>query len=186
MKILKWTLLISVILGLLFVFVLEPYMKEQTKTHSPEVTRTYQKNEFNISVNYSSPSKKEREIFGNLVPYGMVWRTGANEPTTFATETNIRIAEKSLPAGTYSLWTIPGEDTWSVIFNKNIPDWGVTVLSGGKETSRRPEDDVLTVEVPKEELRNTIEKFTIDFEDNGELFMFFAWDRTKVKIPINK
>lgn len=182
----KWLLIFLAIVTLLFFFVLAPYMKEQTKSHSPEVTNTYQKDDFNLSVTFSSPAKNGRVIFGELVPYDQVWRTGANEPTIFTTESTIRIADKSLPAGTYSLWTIPRKDNWEVIFNSEIPDWGVTVLSGGKKTTRAENADVIQLQVPVEKLDRIQENFLIDFEYHGELFLFLTWDNTKIKVPINQ
>ena len=124
MKILKWVLVVVVVLGLLGFFFGMPYMREQTKKNSPEKTATYAKNGLDLSVHYSSPFKKGRVIFGELVPYNTVWRTGANEPTTFTTATDLRVMGKVLPAGTYSLWTIPGEQQWSVVFNKESPRLG--------------------------------------------------------------
>ena len=112
-----------------------PYMQEQTKKHSPEVTNTYNQNGLDLSVNFSGPSKKGRVIFGELVPYDAVWRTGANEPTTFTTASNIRIIDKPLAAGTYSFWTKPGKDVWEVMFNSEVPNWGVTIMSGGAKTT---------------------------------------------------
>lgn len=185
MKFVKWLFIVLAIVVVLFFFVLAPYMKEQTKVHSPEVTKTYRKDDFDLSVTFSSPAKKGRIIFGDLVPFDQVWRTGANEPTKFTTESTIRIADKSLAAGTYSLWTIPGKENWDVIFNSDLPDWGVTVLSGGKETTRKPESDVIQVQVPVEKTKTLQENFLIDFEDNGELFLFITWDDTKIKVPIN-
>jgi len=185
MKLLKW-LLIIVVLGLLVRFVAWPIMQNQTKKHSPEQTAVYKQNGLDLSVNYSSPSKKGRVIFGELVPYNLVWRTGANEPTTFTTATDIKIIDKKLRAGTYSLWTIPNEGSWKVIFNEEVPDWGVTVLSGGKETTRAPEADFVQVEVPTKELGKPMESFTIDFEDSGQLSLALSWDGTKVSVPINK
>ncbi|MDB2606364.1 DUF2911 domain-containing protein [Zobellia sp.] len=186
MKFLKWILAVFVVLSLLLFFVARPYMQKQTKKHSPEKTVTYVKNGMDLSVNYSSPSKKDRIIFGELVPYDTIWRTGANEPTTFTTSTDIKIESKNLPAGTYSLWTRPNRQSWSVIFNKDVPDWGVTILSGGKETTRVPGKDVLEVEIPTEELPKTIENFTIDFDRQLHLYMRMTWDRTQVKISISK
>ncbi len=186
MKFLKWLLIILVVLGLLSYFFIWPYMQEQTKKISPEETNTYVQNGFDLSVNYSSPAKKDRVIFGELVPYNAVWRTGANEPTTFTTANAIRIDDQELPAGTYSLWTIPGEENWSVIFNTEIPDWGVSLFSGGKETARTPEKDIIKVEVPVVETATTIEKFTIDFSDNQNLSMDISWDTTMIKVPIKK
>ncbi|WP_276167580.1 DUF2911 domain-containing protein [Zobellia alginiliquefaciens] len=186
MKFLKWILIVFAVLGLLFYFVVSPYMRTQTKKHSPEHTVNYVKNGMDLSVNYSSPSKKNRIIFGELVPYDMVWRTGANEPTTFSTKTDIKIKGENLPAGTYSLWTRPGRQSWSVIFNKNIPTWGVSILSGGKETTRVIDKDVIEVEIPTEQTSQTVENFTIDFDMQHELFMLMSWDRTLIKVPISK
>lgn len=186
MKYLKWGLIVLGLLTLLFFLVLRPYMREQTKKNSPEKVATYDRDGFDLIVNYSSPSKKGRTIFGRLVPYDQVWRTGANEPTTFTTASNIQIGDKKLPAGTYSLWTIPGIDQWKVIFNEDIPDWGVTVLSGGSETARLPEKDVLEVEIPSEETEESVENFTIAFKGKEDLYMSIAWDKTNVEIPIKK
>ena len=186
MKKLKWILLVIVALIALVMFVGMPYMQEQTKKHSPQVTNTYTKNGMDLSVNYSSPSKKDRVIFGELVPYDVVWRTGANEPTTFTTGSDIKIIDKTLPAGTYSFWTKPGKDSWGVIFNKEIPDWGVTILSGGKKTTRNKEADVVIVNVPTEQMANVQEKLNIGFEDDELLYLVLSWDQTKIKVPINK
>ncbi len=186
MKALKWILIVVAVLGLLFVFVGMPYMKKETKKHSPQKTAVYEKNGMDLSVNYSSPFKKGRVIFGELVPYGAVWRTGANEPTTFTTETDIKIIDKSLPAGTYSLWTKPDRTVWTVMLNKEVPDWGVTLTSGGRETTRDPEMDVVAIEVPVSSISPAEESFTIDFEEADQLYLTMYWDNTKVGVPISK
>ena len=187
MKVLKWILAVLAVLILLFIFVGMPYLKEQTKKHSPERTATYTQNGYDLEVNYSSPFKKGRVIFGELVPYDKVWRTGANEPTTFTTGTDIQIIDKPLPTGTYSLWTIPGKDSWEIILNDDIPDWGVTVTSGGRETTRKPANDVVTVTVPVQIQNPEAESFTIDFtEEDTQVWLQLYWDETKVKVPINK
>ncbi|MGB5819885.1 MAG: DUF2911 domain-containing protein [Saonia sp.] len=185
MKFLKWLLIVVGALALLFFLVVGPYMKKQTKKHSPETTTTYNMNGFDLLVNYSSPSKKGRVIFGELVPYDVVWRTGANEPTTFTTGTDIKIIDQTLPAGTYSLWAKPGKETWDIIFNEDIPDWGVTISSGGRETTRKPESDILKVQVPVENLSASQENFNISFEHTGQLHLALSWDTTKVGVPIN-
>ena len=186
MKILKWILIVLVALILLFWFVGMPYLRDQTKKHSPETTAAYTLNGFDLSVKYSSPFKKGRVIFGELVPYDVVWRTGANEPTIFETKSAIKVIDKSLPAGQYSLWTKPGKSSWQIMFNEEIPDWGVTISSGGRETTRDAEKDVVMVEVPVEQLAESVESFTIDFEDDEQLFLRLYWDQTQVKVPINK
>ncbi|MFH6601937.1 DUF2911 domain-containing protein [Maribacter algicola] len=184
MKFLKWFLIVIVALALLFFTVGKPYLQEQTKKHSPEKVSTYTKNGMDLAVKYSSPFKKGRVIFGELVPYNTIWRTGANEPTTFTTETDIKISGNELPTGTYSIWTKPNAESWVVMFNKEVPEWGVTLLSGGKETTRNPEQDVVTVEVPAEKLASPQESFLIDFEDSDKTYLTLSWDETKVKVPI--
>ncbi len=186
MKIAKWILIIAAVIAVLFYFVAMPYMQDQTKKHSPQRTASYTKNGLEVVVNYSSPFKKGRQIFGELVPYGEVWRTGANEPTVFTTKTDIKIIDKNLPAGTYSLWTIPYEQSWKVIFNSDVPDWGVTLSSGGKETTRSPSFDVVNVDVATEVLSNSAESFTISFENDTQLYLTLAWELTKISVPINK
>ena len=186
MKALKWILGILVILVLLFVFVGMPYARKQTKKHSPERTAVYQENGMDLAVAYCSPSKKGREIFGGLVPYDKVWRTGANEPTTFATTSDIKVGGETMKAGTYSVWTVPGESQWQVIFNDEIPDWGVTLSSMGRETTRNPDRDVMAFMVPVQKMDAVEEMFTIDFEENDGLKLSFAWDMTKVSVPISQ
>ncbi|MGY8916073.1 MAG: DUF2911 domain-containing protein [Flavobacteriales bacterium] len=93
MKVFKWILIVIIVIGALFYFVAQPYLTEQTKKNSPEKTATYNEDGMDLTVNYSSPFKKDRIIFGDLVPYNVVWRTGANEPTTFTTATDINIME---------------------------------------------------------------------------------------------
>ncbi|MEE9364702.1 MAG: DUF2911 domain-containing protein [Cellulophaga sp.] len=186
MKFLKWFLIVLVSIGLLIVFVGWPYMKKQTKKISPEQTEIYANNGLDLAVNYSAPFKKNRVIFGELVPYNAVWRTGANEPTTFTTSSAIKIIDKNLPAGTYSFWTKPNKDSWVVIFNKEVPGWGVSFLSGGSETSRDAKEDIIEIEVPVTNLTETVERLTFGFEDENQLVLTLAWDKTKISIPINK
>jgi len=77
-----------------------------------------------ITIDYSQPSVKGRKIWGGLVPYNEVWRTGANEATTFETSKDVKIEGMLLPAGKYALFTIPGETEWTIIFNKTWDQWG--------------------------------------------------------------
>jgi len=186
MKFLKRVVVVLVILGLLGYFVGMPYMQKQTKKHSPERTSTYAEKGMDIAINYSSPSKKNRVIFGELVPFDTVWRTGANEPTTFSTKTDLTIGGKTLPAGTYSLWTKPNPEKWLVMFNSEVPDWGVTILSGGTDTTRNAALDVVTIEVPVLAQAKDVEKFTIAFQETNGTEMCLLWDKTKITVPISK
>ncbi len=186
MRIPKWLKVVGgilIALWLLGKFAIMPMMQKETKKISKEVTTSFNEDGYDLSVTYSSPAKKGRTIFGELVPYGVVWRTGANEPTTFTTKSAIKIIDKELPMGTYSLWTIPGRETWNVIFNQEVPEWGVTLLGG--ESSRNAEADAINVTVPA--IKRTViqENFTIEFKNNGQLFLVLSWDDTEVSVPIN-
>lgn len=160
------------------------YMKKETKKASPEQTVNYDKQGLDLEVFYCRPSAKGRDIFGEagLIPYGEVWRTGANEATTFETATNLTIQGQTLPAGKYSLWTIPGEQEWEIIFNSKMYPWGV---SFGATASVEREHDVLVVKVPAESIEPPIEMFTIAFEEGEALRLSMMWDDQKVSLPIN-
>jgi len=89
-----------------------------------------------VVIEYGRPNVKEREVWGGLVPYGEVWRTGANEATTITLSADATIGGEMLPAGTYSLFTIPGEDEWTVIFNKVASQWGAFDYDAGEDALR--------------------------------------------------
>jgi len=97
----------------------------QTKSHSPAATAVYNQDGLEIQVDYCRPYKKGRVIFGGLEPYGKVWRTGANEATVISFNKDLLIVGKPVKAGKYSLFTIPGEKTWTVILNKETGQWGL-------------------------------------------------------------
>ena len=178
MKALKWIGIIIVVLGVAGYFGMD-YMMKQTKKNSPQETIVYKSGNLALEATYCRPYKKGREIFGGLVPYGEVWRTGANEPTTFTTNKQIKFGEQQLPAGIYSLWTIPQQTQWTVILNSEIPDWGV---SFGNVASRNPEFDVVKINAAAVDFPDELEQFTMAFEYNVNLT--FTWDKTKVSVPI--
>ena len=128
-----------------FIFVIGPILKSQTKKHSPEQHITHNQGDLELKVFYCSPSKKDRKIFGELIPYGEVWRTGANEASTFTTNKDLSIDGKTLAKGTYTLWTIPGETTWDLIFNSEMYDWGVKLTD--QKPAREPKYDALVTTV---------------------------------------
>ncbi len=157
-------------------------MKRNTKKHSPEETITHNAKEATITVFYNRPYKKDREIFGKLVTFGQVWRTGANEATTFSTNKDLLIDGTLLKSGTYTLWTIPNPESWKVIFNSKQYSWGVNMDGMAK---RDPTFDALVIEVPTMPLFNIKEQFSIYFENANEFtIMYLAWDRTAIAIPI--
>jgi len=148
-------------------FAIASILKSNTKKHSPEQTITHTTSkQTNFTVFYNRPYKKGRTIFGDLVPFDQVWRTGANEATTFTTDKDIQVDGTTLPAGTYTLWTIPGKNSWKVIFNSANYSWGVQLTNG--KPSYDSSYDVLTIEVPTQPLLNEIEQFSIYFENAND------------------
>ncbi|MCB0768996.1 MAG: DUF2911 domain-containing protein [Flavobacteriales bacterium] len=130
-----------------------------------------------IEVEYSRPSVKGRTIFGELVPYGKVWRTGANKATIFETDGPVIFAGEKVEAGAYSLFTIPNEGAWVIILNKNTELWG--------EGDRKEEEDVLQVKVESMKCEST-ETFTVEFADvkDDKANMVLRWANTMVNIPL--
>lgn len=155
------------------------FLTYQTKKASPEQIEVYENDDLKLEVFYCSPSKKGRQIMDSLVPYGKIWRTGANEATTFSTNKTIQINGQKLAAGTYTLWTIPNKNQWEVIFNSKAYGWGV---NWSQEALRESEFDVVSVSAPIQELTTTQEEFSITFE--GDVNMVMAWENTKISVPI--
>ncbi len=180
-KLLKRT--VPILLGLIVIgFAGMYFMKQNTKKHSPEETISHTAKDATFTVFYNRPYKKDREIFGNLVPYNQVWRTGANEATTFTTDKDLLVDGTILKAGTYTLWTVPNKESWKVIFNSKEYNWGVNMDGTAKYD---PEFDVLTIEVPTQPLLNIVEQFSIYFENaNDFTILYMAWDRTAIAVPI--
>jgi len=165
--------------------IIGPLIKIQTKKQSPEQNITYHHGDLKLNVFYCSPIKKNRIIFGELIPYGKVWRTGANEASTFSTNKDLMIDGKSLAKGVYTLWTIPNENSWQIIFNSKMYDWGVKYKD--QTASRDPENDVLIVTVPVSKSLTNIEKFTISFTENkAGTLMILAWDTVVVPVLLQE
>ncbi len=155
-----------------------------TKSFSPIDTAYYEDDHHQIEITYCRPYKKDRVIFPDLIPYDVVWRTGANEATKISTSKDLMIYDNILPKGTYSLWTIPGKDHWEVIFNKQYGHWGADFDSNA---NRDASQDILSVTVPVYHTDNNIEQFTIQFESAGDAIeMLLMWDDTIVVVPIKK
>lgn len=132
-----------------------------------------------ISIRYSSPRKRGREIFGGLEPLGEVWRLGANEATEMTVTQDVRFGDSRVPAGTYAVFAIPYEDRWTVILNENLGQWGAF--------SYDEDADLARVDVPVENTDQVYEAFTIALEPNddaSEASLSIVWDRTRVTLPI--
>lgn len=132
----------------------------------------------NISVTYSRPSAKGRKVFGELVPFDAVWRTGANKATLFTTDGTIMIDGQKLEKGEYSLFTVPHQEAWEIIFNKNTELWG--------EGDRKEEEDVLRVKAPSVKSNDT-ETFTVEFADvkDDKANLVLRWANTEVRLPMD-
>jgi hypothetical protein len=144
----------------------------QDKPASPKDTTTAKIGNVNIQVVYSKPSAKGRKVMGKLVPYGEVWRTGANEATTISFDKDVTIEGQKLAAGKYSLFTIPGESEWTIIINSDPKQWGAYKY--------KKEKDVLRVNVKPSKTAFT-ETFTIAVEKSG---LSLKWEETEVNVSI--
>lgn len=128
-------------------------------------------------VIYGRPLKKGRTMLGGVEKYGSVWRTGANETTEIKLFRPVTFGDKQLAAGTYSLYTIPGKDEWTIIFNSKLDTWGHYEYDETKDVAR--------IKVPAGKTDKEIEAFTIAFDGgNGNATMSLAWENTLVKVPV--
>lgn len=154
------------------------------KPLSPKDTAGVEINDLDLKVVYNRPSKRNRDVFGALVPFNKVWRTGANEATTFESNQDLIINGLKLPKGKYTLWTVPMENNWKVMFNSKQYDWGVNEKM---EPNWDPNYDVVEVEVPAQKLDKTVEQFTVAFDNStDDLKMTMAWDNTIIEVPLKK
>lgn len=173
-------LLSIVALGLLLysVFVENIFAKRL----SPKDTVKFELNDLKLKVFYNRPFKKNRDIFGALVPFNEVWRTGANEATTFETNQTLDVNGIPLPVGKYTLWTVPKDTVWTVIFNSKQYAWGV---DSEMKPMWDPNYDALKIEVPVHKLNSYVEQFTIAFDNSTDnLFLTMAWDDVKISVPL--
>ncbi len=132
-----------------------------------------------IQVDYSRPGVKGRPIFGGIVPYGQVWRTGANQATRLTFSTPVKLEGHEIPAGTYALFTIPGENEWTIIINKNAKQWGAFQYN--------QKDDVVRFKVKPVTLTDTrVETFTIElnYVRDESAALTLVWDQTVVPIRL--
>ncbi len=149
---------------------------------SPPATAKGKIKDANITIDYSSPSVKGRQIWGSLVPYNKIWRAGANEATIFTTDKDITVEGKKLPAGKYSLFMTPGEKEWTVIFNSQTGQWGI---KNSGDANLDPTKNVLEVKVKPKTEKDVQEKLTYTVEDKMmDKGFFLRWDKLKVFVSI--
>ena len=131
-----------------------------------------------IELKYARPSARDRKVFGNVVPYNTMWRTGANAATLIKFTDKVTINDKVLDTGSYAVYTIPDKENWEIIFNKGVSNWG---NDGYKET-----EDVLRITVPVNKLKKAVETFTIAFENMkpSACDIHLIWEKTDVSFSV--
>lgn len=130
-----------------------------------------------VKVVYSRPHKIEDKVFGNQIPYGEIWRTGANEATEVKFYKDMMFGNKVIKAGTYVMHTIPGEKEWTIILNSNTDTWGAFFYDQTK--------DVVRIKIPSRKAEE-LDDFSIAFKQNFKnCFMVLAWDTARINIPLS-
>jgi hypothetical protein len=131
-----------------------------------------------VKTDYSSPRMKGRKIYGGLVPYGEVWRTGANKATTFVTSSAISVGGKAVPAGSYTIFTVPNPDEWTLIINKKTGEWGIPY--------KYESDELVRVDMKVSKLPSPVENFTIAYAKAGSgCTLQLDWDTTRASVDIS-
>jgi Protein of unknown function (DUF2911) len=168
----------SIALAFAFWITQSAIAQEMEKRISPLAMTTAKYKDSYIKITYSQPAKKKRQIFGKLVPFGRVWRTGANEATELTITRDISIVGKSIPAGTYTIFTIPNPTTWTIILNKEIGLWD--------SYNYNPKSDVARWEVPVKKLNEkSIEWLSIQLDSKNNIAdLNICWDDICVTLPI--
>jgi hypothetical protein len=169
----------KLVLLLMFLFSESIAQEQVVLRPSPLAIVTARYKDSYLKVTYSQPQKRGREIFGTLVPYNLVWRTGANEATEITLTKDLFFAGKLVPAGTYSLFSIPDKEKWTIIINKDVGLWG--------SYNYNPNVDFLRFDVPVQHITNPVyEPFTIVIDQkNNKAEMSLLWDKIKVSFPID-
>src|SRR5258707_11422944 len=130
-----------------------------------------------IRTNYSSPRMKGRRIYGDLVPFGQVWRAGANEATTFVTSSDVVGGGKTVPAGSYTIFTIPAADKWTLIINKKTGEWGIPY--------KYESDELARVDMTVSKLPAPVENFTIGYDKSvSGCTLRMDWETTRASVDI--
>ncbi len=131
-----------------------------------------------VNTDYSSPRMKGRKIFGELVPFGQVWRTGANEATTFVTGSDIVVGGKTVPAGSYTIFTVPNADKWTLIINKKTGEWGIPY--------KYESDELARVDMKVSKLPSPVENFTLSYVKSGSgCNLQVDWESTRASVGIS-
>jgi Protein of unknown function (DUF2911) len=130
-----------------------------------------------IKTDYSSPRMKGRKIYGDLVPFGEVWRTGANDATTFVTGADVVVGGKTIPAGSYTIFTVPAADKWTLIVSKKTGEWGIPY--------KYESDELARADMKVSKLPSPLENFTIAYDKAGSgCTLRIDWETTRASVDI--
>jgi len=131
-----------------------------------------------IKTDYSSPRMRGRKIYGDLVPYGEVWRTGANDATTFVASSDVTVGGKAVPAGSYTIFTVPNKDKWILIINKKTGEWGIPY--------KYESDELARIDMKVSTLPSPVENFTIAYDKAGSgCTLRLDWATTRASVDIS-
>ncbi|HEY1056611.1 MAG TPA: DUF2911 domain-containing protein [Emticicia sp.] len=169
----KKTGLLAIFFALTIISVSVSAQDDKAKRPSPPATATGEINGIKVTVNYGQPSVKGREVWGKLVPYGEVWRAGANEATTIEFWKDVTIEGKALPAGKYGFFTIPNTNEWTIIFNKVPNQWGAFKYDASQ--------DALRVTVKPKKSKTFNEKLGYAVNKNS---VSLAWENAEVAFAV--
>jgi hypothetical protein len=170
----------SLVLG--FLVVAAPARAQENKANRPsppaQAKFTFPDGK-TITIDYSSPRMRGRKIFGGLVPYGKVWRTGANEATTLVTDTDLIVGGTTVPAGSYTIFSIPDQGKWTLIISKTTKEWGTNYSGEANDLARIP--------MKASPLSSPVEDFLIAFDKTGDAcVLHFDWETTRASVDITE
>jgi Protein of unknown function (DUF2911) len=172
--------IVALCLLLFVLFAVTAFAQEEKARPSPAAQAQCQFSDGKtIHVDYSSPRAKGRKIYGGLVPYGQVWRTGANEATTFVTDANLTVNGKDVPAGSYTIFTIPSQEKWTLIINKKTGEWGIPY--------KYEADELLRTDMQVSKTPSPVENFAIGFDKSGgKCAMHLDWENTRASVAFDE
>ena len=165
---------IAIVIGLIFTLTLAACQKRPSPVASATCDLGGGKT---VKTIYSSPSMKGRKIYGGLVPFGQVWRAGANEATTFVTSSDVVVGGKTVPAGSYTIFTVPAADKWTLIINKKTGEWGIPY--------KYESDELARVDMKVSKLSAPVEDFTLAYDQSGSgCTLRLDWETTRASVDI--
>ena len=172
---------LAVVLAALIMSVLACAQQDKSKRPSPPGSAECKfADGKTVHIDYSRPSMKGRKIYGGLVPYDQEWRTGANEATTFVTGSNLDVGGAKVPAGSYTLFTVPSQKQWTLIISKKTGEWGIPYPGKGEDLARVP--------MRSQELSTPVEQFTISFERTSPeaCALRMDWETTRAEVSVRE